>query len=784
MLAVAPAGEGRAQPSPLPGLQQISPDEEMLVEATQLVYDFEREVVTAEGNVQIYYGPYAVQADRVVYDRKAARLRAEGNVRITEPDGNVVYAETVDLSDDFRDGFVRSLSVETPDRTFISAATAERQADNVTVFNRSVYTACEPCEEDPTKPPLWQVKAVRIIHDRQKEMIYYENASLEFLGVPIAYVPFFSTPDPSVRRKSGFLSPRFHITDMIGFGVEVPYFQVVAPNADITFSPILSTRQVFVPKAEWRHRLANGEYAIRGAGVYQFDPEEETIAVLVDPTTGALREYEPGDSEEWRGTISTEGEFAINRRWSYGFDLTFVSDEAFLDSYNLSDENWITSDIFLRGLSDRNFFHARVARYEHLNDVLFDESTVPLVHPVVDYNYVVDDPIAGGQLSIDVNAYSLSRGDAEAPAFLRAYNADLIPTDDYASASRVVTEAHWRRTVIVGNGQVFTPFLAARGDLYGVDGGYNPSRVYLTDFEARASGIRAPAEGFDDWYPETYEDDAFARFVPTAGLQYRYPFASANALGYQVLEPVAQITYREEIGPEDRQNPNEDALSLVFDASSLFDEDKFAGYDRIETGLRADVGLRYAMNFVEGGSAGVVVGRSIQLAGENPFPEDSGLEESLSDYVGAFYFEPVANLQMGTRARVDGEDFNFERIELFASGQNELGSLSVNYAGLEAQPAYGIVENGEQIASAGSLNVTENWKVFGSTRYDFDLEQITQNEVGVGFANECLTVSLSYSQSYSANDEVDRSVGISINLRTLGGFGTSTGGVGALGDTL
>ena len=122
----------------------------------------------------------------VIYDQKTKRLHAEGNVRLTEPDGKITYGEIIDLSDDFRDGFVDSLRARHPDQTRMAAARADRTDGNFTVFQNGVYTACEPCKDDPKKPPLWQVKAARIIHDQGEKMIYFENARLEFFGVPLA----------------------------------------------------------------------------------------------------------------------------------------------------------------------------------------------------------------------------------------------------------------------------------------------------------------------------------------------------------------------------------------------------------------------------------------------------------------------------------------------------------------------------------------------------------------------------------------------------------------------
>ena len=152
-------------------------------------YDYNNSRVSAVGNVQMFYNGTSVEADKVIYDQKTKRLHAEGNIRMTEADGKITYADIMDLSDDYRDGFVDSLRVDTADATRMAATRAERSSGNYTVFENGVYTACAPCKDDPKKPPLWQVKGVRIIHDQREKMLYFENAQLEFFGVPLAYLP-------------------------------------------------------------------------------------------------------------------------------------------------------------------------------------------------------------------------------------------------------------------------------------------------------------------------------------------------------------------------------------------------------------------------------------------------------------------------------------------------------------------------------------------------------------------------------------------------------------------
>ena len=262
------------RPKPIPrSTQHAGGQDQMLVRAEVINYDYTNERVSASGNVQIYYGDSTLESDRVIYDQKTKRLHAEGNVRLTQADGTVTYGEIMDLSDDFRDGFVDSLRLDAPEQTRFAAARAERSSGNYTVFQSGVYTACEPCKDDPRKPPKWQVKAARIIHDEGEKMMYFEDARLEFFGTPLAYLPYFSAPDPTVKRKTGVLVPSVSSSNVYGYSVAVPYFWALAPDYDFTFTPMITTKQGALLQGEWRQRLVNGSYSIRASGIFQLDKE-------------------------------------------------------------------------------------------------------------------------------------------------------------------------------------------------------------------------------------------------------------------------------------------------------------------------------------------------------------------------------------------------------------------------------------------------------------------------------------------------------------------------------
>ncbi|MGO4838349.1 LPS-assembly protein LptD, partial [Rhizobiaceae sp. 2RAB30] len=218
----------------------------MLLEADTLVYDNDKRTVTAVGGVQIDYDGNRLVAQRVTYDRNTNRLIASGAVQLVEKDGNKIYADEVDITDDFRDGFVNALRVETPDKTYFASESADREGGVKTIFNNGVYTACAPCEEKPDRAPIWRIKAQKIIWDGQAKTVRFERSRFEMFGFPIAYLPAFEVADPTVKRKTGFLIPGITYKSELGVGAIVPFYIALSPTYDLTLQGRYYTRQGFL----------------------------------------------------------------------------------------------------------------------------------------------------------------------------------------------------------------------------------------------------------------------------------------------------------------------------------------------------------------------------------------------------------------------------------------------------------------------------------------------------------------------------------------------------------
>ncbi|KFG70163.1 LPS-assembly protein LptD [Microvirga sp. BSC39] len=791
--------------------QSGSGNDRLLVDAREIVYDNDRNTIAATGDVQMNYQGRTLQADRVTYDRNTGRVFAEGNARLTETNGTVATGDRFELTDDFKSGFIDSLRVVQttveqgrPLTTRFSAPRAERAEGETTTFERGTYTACEPCKDNPERPPLWQVKAAKIIHNNSERTIYYEDATLELLGIPVAYLPYFWTPDPTVKRKTGFLAPRYVYSNTLGYGGSVPFFWAIAPNYDLTISPTILSRQGLLGQVEWRHRLETGAYNIRAAGINQLDPE----AFLPSPLGAGDRDF--------RGSLETSGEFYINQNWRWGWDIALVSDKWFLTNYRIRSESLSSyyvkesiSTVYLQGQGDRSFFDARGYYFKTLSTYDWQKQQ-PIVAPVADYNKRFTPPTIGGEFAIDVNVTSLSREAAQFDPLFPGNTAyfgiarTCIEFDPRSclvrgisgSTSRASVTASWRREFIDPIGQVWTPFAYLRADNFWIapdfNGYQNPQLANFIDGN----------------------DEYLFRATPAVGLEYRYPFiASLGTSGQQILEPIAQIIAR----PNETRIgnlPNEDAQSLVFDDTSLFDWDKFSGYDRVEGGVRANVGLQYTVTGADNFYANVLFGQSYQVAGRNSFRQgdlanvglDSGLESRASDYVGRFQISPNANFAFVTRGRFDQEDFSLNRFEagIRADFNPYLPvSTSLTYARYEAQEAIGFPTRREGLLASARWDMTPNWFVTGSLLLDLDRYLVAREafavpavvapgaaisrrenvgyvagmSLGLGYIDECTTFSVSYSVTprdvtfTSGEREQNHTVAFSLELRSLGEVG-------------
>jgi LPS-assembly protein len=179
----------------------------MLMNADDLRYDESTGVVTARGNIELSQGERVLIADLVSYNRTTDTVTAIGNVSLMEPNGEVLFSNYAVLQNELKTGVIENLRVLLSDGSRVAANHAERTAGGRKIMEQGVFSPCSLCRKDPTRAPLWQIKANKIIHHETRNDIEYRGAVLEMFGVPVLYTPYLVHPDPTVDRRSGLLAP-------------------------------------------------------------------------------------------------------------------------------------------------------------------------------------------------------------------------------------------------------------------------------------------------------------------------------------------------------------------------------------------------------------------------------------------------------------------------------------------------------------------------------------------------------------------------------------------------
>jgi len=707
---------GHAQDTTQPDkTQQESGDKiPVLLQADEITYDRDLGVVTARGHVEIARGDRVVHADTVSYNEKAQTVTASGNVSLTDEHGNTVFADYAELTRDLKEAAIESIRLLLADKSRLAAASGKRTGGNINELDYAVYSPCQLCAEDPTRAPLWQIKAVKVTYNEAEHKIEYEDATFELFGVPVLYTPYFEHPDGTVKRASGFLTPQFGLSGKLGGHVQIPYFWAISPDKDLTIAPIFSTNEYPVMLGTYRQRVEDGLFSITLSG---------TLSDEREPSVGL-------NEDDFRGHVDATGRFDIDQNWRWGFDIERATDKTYERLFDFSDERTLTSRGFAEMFDGRSY--ASFQTYSFYSTRASDvNDEAPIVAPLMDYNYVSEPVALSGYFTFDADAMVLSR----------------ISGRD---TRRVSLNGGWRMPYTSTWGDVTTISATVRADLY-----------QFNDLDPHS----------DDPNPAGPTDDGVSgRLFPQLSVEWRYPFVRAHDGWQEVVEPIAALT-----AAPNKSNfghiPNEDSLDVEFDDTNLFDPDRFAGLDRVDTGQRATYGLRWSFVTDGGGSGSVFVGQSYQFNEDVNFAVGSGLENNFSDIVGSVQVSPIEDFDLLYRFRYDTNSLNARRNEVLISAGPPKLHLDLDYAFLsnEADPNAEFGDR-QEIAGKVSSQFTDYWSGFVGGRYDIESDRVLSYGFGIEYEDECFDIraSLEREEFQDQERDPDWKVLFRIGLKNLG----------------
>ena len=699
---------------------RASRDQPVSFTADSVEYDRENSLVIAEGHVEAWQNDTVMRADKITFDRNTGVAAARGNVVILQPDGQVLFANYAEMTQDMKNGVLRDMRAILAQNGRLAANGARRTDGEINEMSRVVYSTCNLCAKDPTKPPLWQIRALSAVQDLEHKKIEYEDAVMEMYGIPIAYMPYFWHADPSVKRASGLLIPSAGVNSHLGAFFSQPYYWVIDDQSDATIAPMITSRAGPEIELEYRRKFNSGYIQLDGsAGYFQNSPQ---------------------------ATLDAKGQFSLNDTWRWGFNISRATSATYATDFHLgsvlgSDPNLLTSQIYAEGFGQGAYSRVDVRFYQAVSNTIIS-SELPVVLPRYEYSYVGQPDALGGRVSVDAGAFNVMR---------------TTGTD----TRRANLTVNWER-----------PFVGALGDLWkftlhtdaiGYDANaFNQQPNFGTHNNVNAARA-LPQASLDFRWP----------FMRDSG-----------AWGTQILEPIAQIIVAPQAGDSQvNKYPNEDSVDLEFSDANLFGFNRFTGVDRLDGGVRANVAMHGAW-YLGGTTFDGLIGQSYRTTKDNLFPQNSGLHDQVSDVVARASFAPTSWLNLTYRTRLDHNTLATRMSDAIVSVGEPKFSVYGGYIyttdnpytffqQAPPPPASSPVNIPRNEGTVGFSSTFGQYRFKGWARRDLQSNQM----VGAGgdaiYEDECFIVDFQFARRYTSlnGDNGSTTVLVQLTFKTIGQFG-------------
>ena len=308
--------------------------------STKQIYSKKQTIVTDQDKNKIF-------VDNFEYQTESNIFKSIGNIEVIDNKQNKyefsqVYIDTLKkeiLGTDIKSYInEKSFKIDNRNKPRVFANTFKISEKN-TEFTKSIFTLCDYRKND--KCPPWSIQASKMLHDSQKKTIYYDNAVIKVFDLPVFYLPKLSHPDPSVKRRSGFLVPSISDSKNLGYEVSIPYFFDLGKDKNFTFAT-----KFFIDE----NPLFNGEYhqAFRNSNfIADFGFTEGYNNTSANKTEGAKSHFFSKFVKNFKGKNESDNTLSLS--------LQTVSNDKYLKLYklksNLVDYNQDTLE------SSLNFSH-------------------------------------------------------------------------------------------------------------------------------------------------------------------------------------------------------------------------------------------------------------------------------------------------------------------------------------------------------------------------------------------------------------------------------------------
>lgn len=640
--------------------------------ADEIVYDRENITIEAHGNVEVFFENLKLSAPSVVYDGVAGRVSVAGPiVLLDEVSGSTTFGEFADLSVDMQNFVITAARHLLDDELQVAADRMERKEGRYTEWSSVISSYCQVCEDRPT--PLWELRARRATHDQIARRVYFQDAQFRVAGVPLAYTPYMSVPDPTVDRATGLVRASIRSSTATGTTLRLPYFIVIDDHSDLTLTPSLTIAGNVNPlntlEGRYRGSFAYGDLEVNGA--------------ISRDNLSSVRD---------RGYLFANGGFVYPSGWNLSLQLQAVSDRQYLQNYN--------------------FFNGRTETFSG-NELNFSTSTL---NSNINISRIKSDEI------IQLNAIF--------------FNTLQPPTTTTDHPSRTVFSeyARWFEIGGIPGGFLFNTVAQSDYNEYGPSNGRQRdiSRSFTglrwSESWALAGGLILDAEAaaFSDNY--RFRDDAAlppsqasANGLAVVTLRWPLEITSASGIRHSIEPYIRQLA----ADGDGMTVPDVDGNIDIFDPNGRFGLSRYRRFDRNKDLSLTEIGVNYMAHFTNGWAIG---GRVEQ---------DYFWSAQPGEYAGGRLYTANLGYRAnglsfsGSRAFNDKLLAVSDRLSMDFSWAN--GGVAASYTRIGIDPILGTTTKTNLFSANGRLSINEALALRTGISRDTEASDASFASVGVAF---------------------------------------------------
>ncbi|MCT4553033.1 MAG: LPS assembly protein LptD [Alphaproteobacteria bacterium] len=697
-------------------------------EIEDITYDDQKSIIYSTGGIRIYKEDLEMTADYFEFNSKDDTFSLVGDVEFDAQD-NFFKLNSLVSSSDMSNVHGKTMEGFSSDGGHMVADSLGRENSYKNVFRGVDYTACDigfdvedfkKCQkkvvdgksEDKEKEvPAWSLYSGRLVQDTDAEMLYAYNNIFYLWDFPVFYLPYMAYPSFDVKRKTGLLPFEFGKKNY-GSYISTPLFIDISDHEDMTLKPIFTKDEGLLSGMEYRRKLTFGNLFFDGYYI-----NEKTT-----------------DDQRWY--VNSRNEFTLTDVWKLDLDIRRASDDTFSKKYDITHNDWLTSNIETGAYWDSNYFILGVTSYQDLRyyEDSSDGNESPEVMPQMYYYYETDVSDEGTFWSFDSSLVNLWTN----------RNSYQNVEDSYNTRFSFDLKRHYKD--IFDNGIVADTSLALKSDFYFMDD------IYYGEVD--------PSE-----VPESGNE---FRIYPELNVLLKYPLFKKGKSFSSIIEPVVQAI----ISPDnsrlhDSDILNMDSLDTELDENNLFSDNRYRGSDLIETGNRFNAGVNWDVMFDDSEQhLSMFFGQGYVDSSENIYPEGSGLREGFTDAVGSVKFKYSSSLDFYYRFRLDGDNYEFNRNDLgFRSFQkNYWIDMGYIYSAFVDETSTSDDDRTEEVRAMVKTKLTDNWNLTGGSIYNLSTSSLSEWEMGVEFVNDCLGIGLIADRKNSNDRDYKGSTSFSIKI--------------------